>query len=64
MRRILWIVLGMQFAVYSFALTIPKGTLYYDNSKTGYDQSLPKSHFLHIISPLNQVSVIVLADRL
>ena len=36
MKRILWIVFGFMYSVVSFALTIPKGTLYYDNSKTGY----------------------------
>lgn len=37
MKRIIAIVLGIQCTVFSlFALTIPKGTLYFDNSKTGY----------------------------
>ena len=37
MKRILWIVFGFMYSVVSFALTIPKGTLYFDNSKTNYN---------------------------
>ena len=38
MKRILWIVFGFMYSVVSFALTIPKGTLYFDNSKTKWDK--------------------------
>lgn len=37
MKRIIALALGVQCSIFSlFALTIPKGTLYFDNSKTAY----------------------------